>query len=282
MKIIACMKWVPDTHDVKVDPVTNALIREGVKHIINPFDENAIEAGLQLRERLGGTLTVLCMGPRQAEEGLRRSIAMGADEAILLSDAAFRGSDTLATSNALASAVRKIGELARAPAATAMPADSVGLGIDLILCGKQAIDGDTAQVPAGLAERLGIPQVTFAISIEAGENNRLRVKRVGDEAYELIEVKMPALVSVVKQINEPRYPAMKGVLKAKKFSVKVWTAADLGVDPKTVGFDGSPTWVARTFVPSRHSRGQTLTGATRDVVDQLANIISALNITAQA
>jgi electron transfer flavoprotein beta subunit len=260
MNIIACIKWVPDTHDVKIDPVTNALIREGVKHIINPFDENAIEAGLRLKEALGGSLTVLCMGPKQAEEGLRQAVAMGADEAILLSDIAFRGSDTLATSNALAAAVRKIGEF------------------DLLLCGKQAIDGDTAQVPAGLAERLGIPQVTFAISIQPADNNRLRVKRVSDEAYELIEVRLPALISVVKQINEPRYPSMRGVLKAKKFTVKVWGAADLALDPKTVGFDGSPTWVCRTFVPARHSRGQTLSGSTDEVVEKLANIISDLNL----
>lgn len=223
MNIIACMKWVPDTHDVKVDPVTNALIRDGVKHIINPFDENAIEAGLQLKEKLGGTLTVVCMGPKQAEEGLRQAIAIGADDAILLSDAAFRGSDTLATSAALAYAVKKIGEY------------------DLILCGKQAIDGDTAQVPAGLAERLGIPQVTLAIGIEPSETaNRLQVKRVTDDAYELLEVRLPAVVSVVKQINDPRYPAMKGVLKAKKFAIKTWSAADINVDPEEVGFADPP------------------------------------------
>ncbi len=262
MNIIACMKWVPDTHDVKVDPVTNALIREGVKHIINPFDENAIEAGLQLKEKTGGTLTVLCMGPRQAEEGLRQAVAMGADEAILLSDAAFRGSDTLATSNALAAAVRKIGEY------------------DLVICGKQAIDGDTAQVPPGLAERLGIPQVTFAINIEPAESKRVRVKRVADEAYELIEVRLPALVSVVKQINEPRYPSMKGVLKAKKFQVKTWGAADLEIDTSSVGFDGSPTYVSKTFVPTRHSRGQTLSGSAGELADQLAGIISGLSLSA--
>jgi electron transfer flavoprotein beta subunit len=259
MNIIACIKWVPDTHDVKVDPITNALIREGVKHIINPFDENAIEAGLQLREKLGGSLTVICMGPRQAEEGLRTAVAMGADEVILLSDTAFRGSDTLATSNALAAAVRKIGDY------------------DLILCGKQAIDGDTAQVPAGLAERLGIPQITFAISIEPAENKRLKVKRVTDEAYEVIEIKMPALVSVVKQINEPRFPAMKGVLKAKKFPVKTWSAADIEVEPSTVGFEGSPTWVSRTFVPARHSRGQTLSGSSGEIVEALARILTSLS-----
>jgi electron transfer flavoprotein alpha/beta subunit len=261
MNIVACMKWVPDTHDVKVDPVTNALIREGVKHIINPFDENAIEAGLQLKEKLGGMLTVICMGPKQAEEGLRTAIAMGADDAILLSDAAFRGSDTLATSNALAGAVRKIADY------------------DLILCGKQAIDGDTAQVPAGLAERLGIPQVTLAIGIEPGDNpKRLKVKRVTDDAYELIEVRLPAVVSVVKQINEPRFPAMKGVLKAKKFPIKTWGIAEIELDPEIVGFAGSPTWVSRTFVPARHSRGQMLAGETSDVVSELTKILTGLNL----
>jgi electron transfer flavoprotein beta subunit len=263
MNIIACMKWVPDTHDVKVDPVTNALIREGVKHIINPFDENAIEAGLQLKEKLGGSLTVICMGPKQAEEGLRQAIAMGADDAILITGAAFRGSDTLATSNALAGAVRKIGNY------------------DLILCGKQAIDGDTAQVPAGLAERLGVPQVTLAISVEAAETpNRIKVKRVTDDAYELLEVRMPAVLSVVKQINDPRHPSMKGVLKAKKFEIKVWDAPDLNLDPATIGFDGSPTWVSRTFIPSRHSRGQMLSGSTPEIAEQLSKIITDLNIAA--
>jgi len=258
MNIIACIKWVPETHDVKVDPVTHSLIREGVKHTINPFDENAIEAGLQLKESLGGSVTVLCMAPRQAEEGLRQAIAMGADDAVLLSDAAFRGSDTLATSNALAAAVRKIGDF------------------DLILCGKQAIDGDTAQVPPGLAERLGIPQATFAIALERAASGRLRVKRVADDAYEVVEVCLPALVSVVKQINAPRYPSMKGVLRAKRFPVKVWSAADLHIDPSSIGFDGSPTHVSRTFVPGRHARGQTLSGPSGEIVEQLASIISKL------
>jgi electron transfer flavoprotein beta subunit len=255
MNIVACMKWVPDTHDVKVDPITNALIREGIKNIINPFDENAIEAGLQLKEQTEGRLTVICMGPPQAEEGLRTAVAMGADEAILLSDAAFRGSDTLATSSALAAAIRKIADY------------------DVIICGKQAIDGDTAQVPAELAERLGIPQVTFAIGLEPQENKRLKVKRVTDDAYELLEVKLPALLSVVKQINEPRFPSMKGVLKAKKFPIKKWGAADIEVDINTVGFAGSPTWVSRTFVPSRHARGQMLEGEVGAMVETLAKAI---------
>ena len=260
MNIIACMKWVPDTHDVKVDPVTNALIREGVKHIINPFDENAIEAGLQLKEAVGGALTVLCMGPGQAEEGLRHAVAMGADDAILLSDAAFRGSDTLATSNALAAAIRKINEF------------------DVILCGKQAIDGDTAQVPAGLAERLGIPQVTFAIDIEPEDDKRLRVKRLGDEYYEVLQVGLPVLISVVKQINEPRHPRMKGVLKAKKFEIKRWGVDDLGIPPESVGFDGSPTWVSRTFVPSRQKKGQVLAGTPAEAAQKLAEIIAGMEL----
>ena len=150
MNIVVCIKQVPETTEVRVDPKTNALIREGVKSIVNPFDENAIEAALQLREAHGGKVTVITMGPPQAEEALRHAIAMGADEAILLTDAAFRGSDTLATSYTLAAAVRKLACPPRGD-------------VDLVLCGKQAIDGDTGQVGPGLAERLGFPQVTFAI-----------------------------------------------------------------------------------------------------------------------
>jgi len=195
VNIVVCIKQVPETTEVRVDPETKALIRDGVKSVINPFDENAIEAALQLREAHGGTVTALTMGPPQAEESLRQALAMGADEAVLLTDPASRGSDTLATSYTLAQMVRKLGDF------------------DLILCGKQAIDGDTGQVGPGLAERLGIPQITFAIELEVS-GDKLSARRVLDDFFELVEVKLPAVVTVVKQINEPRHPSMRNVLKA--------------------------------------------------------------------
>ncbi len=259
MNIVVCIKQVPETTEVRVDPETNALIREGIKGIVNPFDENAIEAALQLREAHGGKVTVVSMGPPQAEEALRHALAMGADEAILLTDAGFRGSDTLATSYALAAAVKKIGD------------------VDLVLCGKQAIDGDTGQVGPGMAERLGFPQVTFTIELEIADG-KLRARRVLDDLFEVIEVKLPAVVTVVKQINEPRLPGMRNVLKAKRAEITKWTAADLEADPTQVGFDGSPTQVLKVWPPQKRSSGQLLEGEPDEVAERLAGIIKELNI----
>lgn len=259
MHIIVCIKQVLETTEVRVDPKTNALIREGVKSIVNPFDENAVEAALQLREAHGGKVTIICMGPPQADEALRHALAMGADEAILLCDPASRGSDTLATSYTLAQVIRKIGEF------------------DLIFCGKQAIDGDTGQVGPGLAERLGIPQVTFTIGLELVDG-KLRARRVLDDFFEIVEVKLPALVTVVKQINEPRYPSMRNVLKAKKAQIARWTAADISADLTQTGFDGSPTTVIKVWPPERRSGGARLEGTVDEVVDALAKAIKELNI----
>ena len=261
MRIVACIKQVPETTEVRVDPKTNALIREGVKSVINPFDENAVEAALQLREAHGGEVIVISMGPPQAEEALRHALAMGADQAILLTDPAFRGGDTLATSYTLAAAVRKLGE------------------VDLIICGKQAIDGDTGQVGPGLAERLGLPQVTFAIGLEISDH-RLRARRVLDDFFEIVEVRLPAVVTVVKQINEPRYPSMRNVLKAKRAEVAKWSVAELEADTSQTGFDGSPTTVIKVWPPERRSGGRRLEGPVEEVVDTLAKAIKELNLAA--
>jgi electron transfer flavoprotein beta subunit len=261
VNIVVCIKQVPETTEVRVDPKTNALIREGVKSIVNPVDENAVEAALQLRDTHGGKVTVITMGPPQAEEALRHTLAMGADEAILLSDPASRGSDTLATSYVLAQMVRKIGDA------------------DLILCGKQAIDGDTGQVGPGLAERLGIPQVTFAIGLEAADG-KLRARRVLDDFFEVLDVKMPAVVTVVKQINDPRHPSMKNVLKAKRAEIAKWTLADLAADPKQSGFNGSPTQVIKVWPPEKRGGGKRLEGPADEVVDELAEAIKDMNIVA--
>jgi len=261
VNIVVCIKQVPESTEVRVDPETNALIREGVKSIVNPVDENAIEAALQLREAHGGKVTVVSMGPPQAEEALRQALAMGADEAILLVDNAFRGSDTLATSYALAAAVRKVGE------------------VDLILCGKQAIDGDTGQVGPGLAERLGMPQVTFAIGLEV-EDGKLRARRVLDDLFEVLEVRPPAVVTVVKQVNDPRHPSMKNVLKAKRAEVVKWSIDDLGADAKQAGFDGSPTQVVRVWPPEKRSGGKTLEGSAEEIAEELAKAIREMTLAA--
>jgi len=261
VNLIVSIKQVPETTEVKVDPKTNALIREGVKSIVNPCDENAVEAALQLREAHGGKVTVITMGPPQAEAALRQALAMGADEGVLLTDPASRGSDTLATSYTLAQMVRKLGEF------------------DLVLCGKQAIDGDTGQVGPGLAERLGVPQVTFAIGLEISDG-RLRARRVLDDFFEVVEVRLPAVVTVVKQINEPRYPSMRNVLKAKRAQITRWSLADLGADLTQTGFEGSPTQVIRVWPPEKRAGGKRLEGPLVEVVNELAKAIKGMNVAA--
>ncbi len=250
MHFIVCIKQVPDTTEVRIDPATNTLVREGVPSIINPFDENAIEAALQLREKHGGKVTVITMGPPQAEQALREALAMGADEAILISDRAFAGSDTLATSYTLARAINKIGDY------------------DLVLCGKQAFDGDTAQVGPGLAEHLGIPQVTYAIDAQIVDG-RLRVKRLLESYFEVVETPLPALITCVKQMNEPRHAGLRGVMKARKAQIPTWTAQDIEADVERCGLTGSPTNVIRVFPPQRHRAGEKLEGDVEQVVQTL-------------
>ena len=236
MEIVVCIKQVPDTTEVKIDPATNTLIRQGVPSIVNPFDKNAMESALQLKEKHGGRVTVISMGPPQAKDALKECLAMGADAAILISDRAFGGADTLATSYTLAAAIRKIGKY------------------DIIFCGKQAIDGDTAQVGPEMAEHLGIAQITYAAKIEV-DGETVRVEREHEDGYEVIEVKLPLLVSVVKSINEPRYPSIKGTMKANRAEIPVWTAADMAVDENRVGLKGSPTKVSKIFTPPRRVQG---------------------------
>lgn len=236
MEIIVCVKQVPDTTEVKIDPQTNTLIRQGVPSIVNPFDKNAVEAALQLKEKHGGRVTVISMGPPQAKDALKECLAMGADEAILISDRAFGGADTLATSYTLAAAIRKLGKF------------------DLVICGKQAIDGDTAQVGPEIAEHLGIPQVTYVAKIDV-DGNTVRVEREHEDGYEVIETTLPVLLTVVKSINEPRYPTVKGTMKANRKEIPVLTVNDLDVDPERIGLKGSPTQVRRIFTPQQRTQG---------------------------
>ena len=244
MEIVVCIKQVPDTTEVKIDPVTNTLIRQGVPSIVNPFDKNALEAALQLKAKYSGRITVLSMGPMQTKEALKECLAMGADEAILMSDRAFGGSDTLATSNTLAAGIKKIGK------------------VDLIICGKQAIDGDTAQVGPEIAEHLDLTQVTCVAKIEHVEGNIIRVQREHEEGYEVIDAQMPTLLTVVKSINEPRTATVKGVMKANRKEITVWTVDDIIVKASTIGLKGSPTQVRRIFTPERRVQGELIQGNT--------------------
>lgn len=259
MDIVVCIKQVPDTTEVKINPETNTLIREGVPSIVNPFDENAVEAALQLKEKHGGKVTVITMGPPQAAEALRTTIAMGADEAFLISDRAFAGSDTWATSYTLAQTIKKLGKF------------------DLILCGKQAIDGDTAQVGPGIAEWLGIPQVTFVVKLEVN-GTKLKAERLLEEVNEIVECPLPAVVTVVKQMNEPRMPSLKGMLRAKKMEIKTLTAKDIEADPNNIGLSGSPTNVVKIFTPPPKGGGEILTGEPEEIVDKLITKIKERKI----
>lgn len=251
MNIFVCIKQVPSTTEVKVDPKTKTLVREGVESVINPFDTYALEEAVRLKEQHGGKVTVLTMGPPQAEDALRDALAVGADEAILLSDRAFAGADTLATSYVLARAVEKAGPC------------------DIILCGKQTIDGDTGQVGPEIGEHLGMPCVTSVRKISDVANGSFTAERLIEEGYERVGSSLPCVVTVVREINEPRMPSLRGMMAAKKAEIPVWTAADIGADTGSIGLDGSPTQVVKVFTPDRRVEAEILEGDASSQVKQL-------------
>ncbi len=256
MKIVVCIKQVPDTTDVKIDPKTNTLIREGVASICNPFDEYAIEEALLIREKHGGEVHVITMGPPQAVDVLKNALAVGADKVYLISDKAFAGADTLATAYTLSKTIQTIGE------------------VDLVICGKQAIDGDTAQVGPGIATRLGIPQLTYVSKIREInlEKKKIIVERLLEHGREVVESSLPALLTVVKDINEPRLPSLLGIKKAAKAQIPTLTAKDIGADENRIGLKGSPTWVMKVFSPEpRTGGGEILKGELTEIVPQLVN-----------
>jgi len=246
MHIVVCVKMVPDTTQVKIDPVTNTLVREGVPFITNPYDTNAVEEAIRFKDRYGAYVTAISMGPPAAESVLRRALALGADEGILLSDRAFGGADTLATSTVLGYAIKKIAE--QRP-------------VDIIICGKQTIDGDTAQVGPGIARRLDIPQLTLVDEIiSVNQNQRtIKVRRKLETYHEVVESKLPVLLTVEREINTPRYPTVPGRLDAETAPIKVWSNAVLKLDPSTIGLLGSPTQVRRIFAPER-KKGEMIPG----------------------
>jgi electron transfer flavoprotein beta subunit len=250
VNIIVCIKQVPDTAEVKINPETGTLIREGVPSIVNPFDMNAIEAALQIKEKVGGKVTVLTMGPPQAEGALREAVSMGADEALLLSDRVFAGSDTWATSYVLSKAISKVNP-------------------DIIICGKQAIDGDTAQVGPEVAEFLNIPHISYVRKIDDITQSSIRVQRLMDEGYDVVETTLPMLMTVVKELNEPRLPSLKGKMAAKKAEIKKWGFADIQADENKLGIKGSPTQVKNVFAPEVRKDRKMLEGTPEEQVDAL-------------
>ena len=236
MHIVVCVKMVPDTTQVKVDPATNTMLREGIPFITNPFDDHAVEEALSLKDRYGGKVTVISMGPAPAEVVIRKAIARGADSGLLISDRAFGGADTLATSRVLAAAILRI--------AREEP-------VSLVVCGRQTIDGDTAQVGPGIAARLGYAQITLVdrvIEVDPA-SGRLVARAKFDESYEVIEAVLPAVITVVREINRPRYPSVPGRINAEEARIPVWSNEVLKLPPDSIGLSGSPTWVKRIFAP---------------------------------
>jgi electron transfer flavoprotein beta subunit len=260
MKIIVTVKQVPDTAEVRIDPKTNSLVREGVPSILNPEDRNAVETALALKDKYGGVVTALTMGPPQAEEVLEEVIAMGVDEGILLSDRAFAGSDTLITSFILSRAVMKIGKF------------------DLIICGRQAIDGDTAQVGPQLAGFLELPQVTYLEDISI-DNESAIIKRGLEDCVEEVRVKRPALVTVLSDINQPRYPSLCNVVKACDGTlIKRWDNKDLKIPGAMLGLQASPTGVKKIFEPDRSASGEIIKGDEKQMAKMLIDKLKALQV----
>ena len=245
-------KQVPDTNEIKINPETGSLIRDGVPSILNPDDANALEEALRIKDTDPENIkvTVVSMGPPQAQEMLFECIAMGADDAVLLSDRAVGGSDTWATSNAITAAIEKIGEF------------------DMIIGGRQAIDGDTAQVGPQIAEKLNLPQVTYVQKCEmSADRTKVTVQRQLEDGYEVIEVPIPCMLTCTKELNTPRYMNIAGIFKPEK-DIKVWSAADVEVDLSTVGLKASPTNVFRSFTPKPKGKGTMLEGDSEKEVAQ--------------
>ena len=252
MKIIVCAKQVPDTNEVKIDPVKGTLIRDGVPSILNPDDDNALEAALQVKDANPDvTISVVSMGPPQACYMLRECLAMGADDAYLLSSRAFGGADTCATSTTLAAGIRKVGDY------------------DIIFAGRQAIDGDTAQVGPQTARRLGLPVVTYVQKVRELKEGSVVVERQLEDGYEVIECKTPCILTAVKELNEPRYMTIDGIVEAYNKEIAIWNENDVNLDPSDCGLKASPTQVFRSFTPPQKGKGEMLEGTVSEMVDTL-------------
>ncbi len=261
MKIIVCAKQVPDTNEVKIDPVRGTLIRDGVPSILNPDDANALEAALCLKDaNPGSTVSVVSMGPPQATYMLRECLAMGADDAYLLSARAFGGADTCATSTSLAAGIKKIGDY------------------DIIFAGRQAIDGDTAQVGPQTALRLGLPVVTYVQKVIEVKDGKAVVQRQLEDGYEVIEVSTPCLLTCVKELNEPRYMTVGGIVSAFEQEVTIWDNVEVGLAPEDCGLKASPTQVLRSFTPAPKGKGEMLSGSVQEMATELVAKLSAKHV----
>jgi len=261
VNIIVCIKQVPASTKVKADPETGMFKADDTEDpIINPFDEYAIEEGIRLREKHGGVVKILSMGPARVEKAIRTAIAMGADEGYLATDQAFNGADTWATAYTLAAAIKKTG------------------AFDIIICGKQTMDSDTAQVGPTVAEMLGIPFITYVRKIREISATAITVERMMESGYAVMQMPLPGLITVVKEINEPRLASLKGIMKSKKTEVKKLTATDCGVDTEKTGLYGSGAWVLRTATPQKRSGGEKMTGEVPELVGKLSSTIINLKL----
>lgn len=238
MQVIACIKQVPDTTQVQIDPKTNTLVRDGIPFIVNPYDTHALEECLRLKDKYGFKVTAISMGPPNAEATLRKALSVGVDRAILISDRVFGGADTLATSNVLTAAIQKLNKEEE---------------VAIVFCGKQTIDGDTAQVGPGIATRMNLEQLTLVDKIEVLEPSakKITVRRKLEGRYETVETQLPAMITVVREINRPRYPTVPMRLRSKEAQVETWSNEVLNLDVNTCGLKGSPTWVSKIFSPQR-------------------------------
>lgn len=255
MNIIVCIKQVPDSAQVKIDPVTGNLIRAGVPSILNPYDHYALEQALAIKAKTGAKVTVLSMGPDQAVAVLRLALALGADEGVLLSDRAFAGSDTWATAYALATAVKKIG------------------AYDLILCGQMAIDGDTAQTGPEMAYHLNIPQITFCDSVDS-DGQRAIVKKLIEGGHQIMEADLPVLLTMTMPAEYvAKYPSFLAAHQAQAKPISIWKAADIGADVHKLGLEGSPTRVARIFPPPARAKGEMITGSPEEMAAKFVEIL---------
>ena len=268
IKIAVCIKQVPGTTEIKIDPETNTLVRQGIENVINPFDTYAVEEAVSLKERLDADkdfedeveVVAISMGPPQAEEILKEAISVGVDRAILLSDRAFAGADTWATAATISMALEKLGD------------------VRLVIFGKQTLDGDTGQVGPELAHKMGMPFIGYVSSVEEIGKNKIKVKRLAEENYEIFELRLPAAISVAKDINSPRVPSLRGKMRAKKEEIPVWTVKELEADPEEVGLAGSYTQVVKIFTPRMVHDVRMIEGTPEEMVEELFKNLKELNV----
>lgn len=259
MKIAVCIKQVPDTAEVRLDPKTGAMIRDGVASIMNPDDKAGLEEALKLKEQINAEIVVITMGPPQADLILREAFAMGADHAILLTDRKFAGADTLATSNALAAALKVINP-------------------DLIITGRQAIDGDTAQVGPQIAELLDLPQISYVHDIQTSDGKSFTIKRALEDGYQMLKISPPCLFTLLSDANTPRYMRVGGIIDAYNKTVEVWDAAKIGISDDKIGLVGSPTKVHKSFTKGAKSSGELYTVTPQEAVTRIMNKLKEIHI----